>query len=92
MTVKLAREESNLFPKFKVHVQSPVEAIYHNVPMLRPSHRVGLLASILAYLMYNDPEKEKDRVRSYIDVILCNILQSAEIPEWNLSVLVAGTC
>ena len=94
IVVKLAREESSLFPKFKFHVQSPAEAIYHSVPMSKEANRIPLLASILAYLMHADVEKEKD-VRSHIDVIFCNILQLVsrqELSDWNLGTLLCGKC
>ena len=90
--MKLAREESSLFPKFKFHVQSPAEAIYHSVPTSKETNRIPLLASILAYLLNSDVEKDKD-VRSHTDVVLCNILQMLnrqEIPDWNLGSLLCG--
>ena len=92
IVVKLAREESSLFPKFKLHVQSPAEAIYHSVPTSKEANRIPLLASILAYLLNSDVEKDRD-IRSHTDVILCNILQLVnrqEMPDWNLASLLCG--
>ena len=89
--LKIAHEESSLFPKFKIHVQSPIEAIYHSVSLSKGSNRVALLASILAYLMNCDDLMRDKDARSHADVILCNILQSmSDIPEWKLSALLCG--
>ena len=91
VVVKIRHEESSLFPKFKLHVQSPIEAIYHNVPVSKASSRSAVLATVLAYLLHSD-ESQKDReIRSHIDIILCNILQSlSDVPHWDLTSILSG--
>lgn len=91
MTVKLRHEESTLFPKFKVHVLSPVEAIYHASPQAKGAEGTALLAAILAYLMHS--EKQEKAIRSRMDLILYSIMHSARdsLQEWNLSALLCGT-
>ena len=91
VVVKIRHEESSLFPKFKLHVQSPIEAIYHNVPISKASSQSAVLATVLAYLLHSD-ESQKDReIRSHIDIILCNILQSlSDVPHWDLTSILSG--
>ena len=91
VVVKIRHEESSLFPKFKLHVQSPIEAIYHNVPISKASSRSAVLATVLAYLLHSD-ESQKDReIRSHIDIIVCNILQSlSDVPHWDLTSILSG--
>ena len=91
VVTKIRHEESSLFPKFKVHVQSPIEAIYHDAPISKSSGRTAVLSAVLAYLLHSD-EKDKES-RSHTDVILCNILQSmSEVPNWDLSSILSGMC
>lgn len=94
VVLKIAHEESTLFPKFKVHVQSPIEAIYHGVPLApKGSNQAAILCAILTYLLRSEDELKDKHMRSHADVILCNILQA--MPEighidWRLSALLCG--
>lgn len=91
VVVHLSREESHLFPKFKVHIQSPLEAIFKSAPTSSGSKQVALLAAAIAYITHCD-EKDKD-VSAQADVILCDILKQvhhSEISDWCLGSLLAG--
>ena len=91
VVVHLSREESHLFPKFKVYIQSPLEAIFKSVPASPGSKQVALLAAAVAYITHCD-EKDKD-ASAQADVILCDILKlvhHSEISDWCLSSLLAG--
>lgn len=91
VVVKIRHEESSLFPKFKLHVQSPIEAIYHNVPISKASTRSAVLATVLAYLLHGDESQRDRETRSHIDIILCNILQSlSDVPHWDLTSILSG--
>lgn len=91
VVVKIRHEESSLFPKFKLHVQSPIEAIYHNVPISKASSRSAVLATVLAYLLHSDESQKDKEIRSHIDIILCNILQSlSDVPHWDLTSILSG--
>ena len=91
IVVKIRHEESSLFPKFKLHVQSPIEAIYHNVPISKASSRSAVLATVLAYLLHGDESQRDRETRSHIDIILCNILQSlSDMPHWDLTSILSG--
>ena len=85
--VKMAREIFSPFPKFKVRVQSPVEAIFHSVSL--SANSTTALACIGAYLLQNS-EKDRDTL-SHVDVILCNILRSQpSLSDWNMSSIICG--
>ena len=88
--VKVTRETFSLYPKFRLHVQSPVEAIFHNVSGGQ-SGGVVQLACIAAYLLHTH-EKDKSAL-SHIDTIMCNILQTQPslCAEWSLASHVFGT-
>lgn len=85
--VKVAREIFSPFPKFKVRVQSPVEAIFHNLS--QSTNSTTALACVGAYLLQNI-EKDRDTL-SHVDVILCNILRSQpSLSDWNMSSIICG--
>lgn len=85
--VKVAREIFSPFPKFKVRVQSPVEAIFHSVSL--SANSTTALACVGAFLLQNS-EKDRDTL-SHVDVILCNILRSQpSLSDWNMSSIICG--
>ena len=94
VVLRIAHEESTLFPKFKLHIQSPIEAIYHGVSLApKGSNQAAILSSVLAYLMNSKDELKDKEMRSCADVILCNLLQKMpDIPhiDWRLSTLLCG--
>lgn len=86
--VKVSRETFSPYPKFKLHVNSPVESIFRCVST--SSQQGGSntpLACIAAYLLHTH-EKDQSTL-SYTDTIVCRILQS-QPTEWNLSSLIFG--
>lgn len=88
MAVSLSREESSLFPRFKVHVQDSLETIFSRMPV---ENSMATFAAIIAFIIQCN--ENSDEIQVCADEILCNILKSvhhSEIGNWNLGSLLRG--
>ena len=86
---KVDHEETSLLRRFKMYVQSTVEAMYSTVGESgdpRPQVQSAMIASILAYMLHTE-----DKTAVQDGIILYKMLHSiGDMPVWNLSSLICG--
>ena len=87
---KIARQYSPLFPKFKIHVASPVEAIYNRLPCSRVQDKKAILSCIITYLTHMSSEDAQD-TRLEADTIISTLLSPMpDMPSWDLASILCG--
>ena len=91
VVTKFSHQENKHFPKFQLHILSPLEVICQQSQMGAGQDKAPVLAAALAYLVQCDVAGKNDTSAEVVDVALVDVLQSvSKVPVLSLPGFLCG--